>query len=452
MPIPKSPRRPLPAALLAGVLAAAALGGAGLASGHADAAEAAGGSGTGTRTVEYFADSHGEGRHVQVPAAVPAEIRKERRAPATAAPDGEVTALQKTGPSEGRLDLVIMGDGYTADQQEDFRQDAESKLDSIFAIEPYKSYKGLFNFWLVNTVSNESGVSGDPTQDVVKDTALSSYFFCDDVERLLCINEKKVDSYAQQAPDSDIVFVVSNATKYGGAGYSGLQSTAGHTGIATMSSDNDRSYLIGAHELGHSIGLLADEYQYAGYGRYPGAEPVEPNTSILTADGMSGAKAKWYRWLGESDPAGGTVGAYEGGGYYEYGIYRPTQNSIMRALDTEQFNLVGREAMIAGFYRDADVLTARTPTTRTLRPQDHIRVDLAPLAKGLSDVRVHWYVDGVEVRRAAAEHAVTGKELGARKGTHTVTATAVDNSASLRDPAAIRAASNSVSWTVKTGK
>lgn len=98
MPIPKSPRRPLPAALLAGVLAAAALGGAGLASGHADAAEAAGGSGTGTRTVEYFADSHGEGRHVQVPAAVPAEIRKERRAPATAAPDGEVTALQKTGP------------------------------------------------------------------------------------------------------------------------------------------------------------------------------------------------------------------------------------------------------------------------------------------------------------------------------------------------------------------
>jgi hypothetical protein len=345
-----------------------------------------------------------------------------------------------------------MGDGYTADQQEDFKQDAESKLASVFAIEPYKSYKGLFNFWLVNAVSNESGVSGDPTQDVVKDTALSSYFFCDGVERLLCIDEKKVDSYAQQAPDSDIVFVVSNATKYGGAGYSGVRSTAGHTGIATMSSDNDRSYLIGAHELGHSIGLLADEYQYDGYGRYPGAEPVEPNTSVLTADGMSGAKAKWYRWLGESDPAGGTVGTYEGGGYYEYGIYRPTQNSIMRALDTEQFNLVGREAMIAGFYRDADVLTARTPTTRTLRPQDHIRVDLAPLAKGLSDVRVHWYVDGVEARRAAAEHTVTGKELGARKGTHTVTATAVDNSASLRDPAAIRAASNSVSWTVKTGK
>ncbi|GAA2317434.1 M64 family metallopeptidase [Streptomyces kunmingensis] len=423
-------RTPWPTALAAGLLAAAVLGAAGT------TARAAGDEGT--RTVEYFPDSRGAGRHTEAPTSPPGRISREQQAPAVAPDATPVTPLQRTGPSDGRLDLVVIGDGYTADQQGDFHQDAQAKLDAIFAIEPYKSYQGLFNFWLVDAASNQSGVSGDPTKDVVRDTAVSSYFFCSDTERLLCVDEKKVDTYAQQAPGSDIVFVISNSSKYGGAGYSGLTSTAGHTGIATMSSDNDRSYLIGAHELGHSIGLLADEYQYDGYGTYPDSEPAEPNTTKQTADGMRSMQTKWYRWLGQNDPAGGTVGAYEGAGYYEYGIYRPTQNSIMRALDTDAFNLPGREAMIAGFYRNADLVTAAGT----------LRVDLAPLPKGLADVQVRWYVDGAEVVGAAGERALKAASLNLRKGTHTVTAKAVDRTTALRDPAARQAASNSVTWTV----
>ncbi|MFI7385045.1 M64 family metallopeptidase [Streptomyces sp. NPDC049813] len=429
-------RTPLVTAIAAGVLAVAALGAAGTTS-HAATGDG-GAPDRGGRTVEYFPDSHGPGRHVPAPASVPAEIGRVQQAPALAPGATGVTALQRTGPADGRLDLVIVGDGYTADQQGDFAQDAQAKLDAIFAIEPYKSYRGLFNFWLVNAVSNQSGVSGDPTADVVKSTAVSSYFFCSDTERLLCVDEKKVDAYAQQAPASDIVFVIANSTKYGGAGYSGLSSTAGHTGIATMSSDNDRSYLIGAHELGHSIGLLADEYQYDGYGTYPGAEPAEPNTSKQTAAEMGSTRSKWYRWLGQSDPAGGTVGTYEGAGYYEYGIYRPTQNSIMRALDTDVFNLPGREAMIAGFYRAADLVTAAGP----------LRVDVAPLAKGLADVRIRWYVDGVEVPGAAGRHSLQPASLRLRAGPHRVTATAVDHTRALRDPSARRTTKTTLTWTL----
>ncbi|WP_394432058.1 M64 family metallopeptidase [Streptomyces sp. SGAir0957] len=432
-------RTPLVTAIAAGCLATAALGVAGTTANAGPTED--------TRTVEYFPDAHGAGRHAQVPTTAPERIDAARKAPARTPDATTVTPGQKTGASDGRLDLVIIGDGYTASQQADFHADAQAKLDAIFAIEPYKSYQGLFNFWFVDAVSNQSGVSGDPTKNVVRDTAVSSYFFCSDTERLLCVDEKKVDTYARQAPASDIVFVISNSTKYGGAGYSGLTSTAGHTGIATMSSDNDLSYLIGAHELGHSIGRLADEYQYAGYGTYPGAEPAEPNTSKLTDGAMRAAQTKWYRWLGQSDPAGGTVGTYEGGGYYEYGIYRPTQNSIMRALDTDVFNLPGREAMIAGFYRAADLLTPATPTTRTLDTGATLRVDLAPLPKGLSDVRVRWSVDGTEVPGAQGRTLKAGAlKLG--KGKHTVTATATDHTTALRDPGARAAATNSVSWTV----
>ncbi len=152
-----------------------------------------------------------------------------------------------------------------------------------------------------------------------------------------------------------------------------------------MSSDNDRSYLIGAHELGHSIGELADEYQYPGYGPYPWAE--EPAAANLTLR-RDPAEAKWHRWAGVQDPTGSVVGTYEGGGYYETGVHRPTDTSLMRTLAATEFNVVGREAMIAGFYADADALTSPVPTAEPVRGTRPITVRLAPLT-GLADLPPH---------------------------------------------------------------
>ena len=224
---------------------------------------------------------------------------------------------------------------------------------------------GLFNVWAVDAVSNESGVSGDPTQDVVRDTALDSAFFCEGTERLLCVDTGKVESYASKAPAADLVVVLGNSTKYGGAGYNDISSQAGYDGIATASSDNDRSDQIAVHETGHSLGKLADEYDYGQSGTYTGPEPTEANISTLSADQMTAQQQKWYRWIGQESPDGGAVGAFEGGGYYQYGLNRPTENSIMRTLGRE-FNLPGREAMIAGFYRYATVLSSPVATDRAV--------------------------------------------------------------------------------------
>ncbi|MEK8171292.1 M64 family metallopeptidase [Streptomyces sp. M19] len=64
------------------------------------------------------------------------------------------------------------------------------------------------------------------------------------------------------------------------------------------------------------MGHLADEYTYDEYGEYTGDEPGEPNSTKLTADQMTEQQQKWYRFIGEESPDGGTVGAYEGSGYY----------------------------------------------------------------------------------------------------------------------------------------
>lgn len=88
--------------------------------------------------------------------------------------DGEVTPIVENGSTADKLDVVIIGDGYTAAEQADFHADARATLQQVSAVAPYHAYRGLFNVWAVDAVSNDSGVSGDPTRSVVKDTALGS--------------------------------------------------------------------------------------------------------------------------------------------------------------------------------------------------------------------------------------------------------------------------------------
>ncbi|MFF7648281.1 M64 family metallopeptidase [Streptomyces sp. NPDC007983] len=397
-----------------------------------------------THEVEYFTGPGAHPRHAEVPAATPARLTRGDRtlSPAETAADGDVAPVIENGPPADKVDVVFVGDGYTAAQQGDFHADVRSKWAQISAVEPYATYRSLFNVWSVDAVSNQSGVSGDPSKGVVKDTALDSYFWCDGTERLLCVDTGKVESYAAKAPQADLVIVLSNSAKYGGAGYT-ISSGVGYDGIATASSDHPDSDQVAVHETGHSVGRLADEYVYATNGTYPGAEPDEPNATRLTAAQLTEQKRKWYRWIGHTSPDGGTVGAYEGSRYYPKGLNRPTRNSIMRTLGRE-YSLPGREAMIAGFYRHASVLSSRTGTGAPLARAASLKVN-APKTASLT-----WYVDGAEVTAARGKKTVTPASLGIRSDgrPHTVTAKAVDHTRAVKDPALRKLLTASRTWKV----
>ncbi|MGW1179216.1 M64 family metallopeptidase [Kitasatospora sp. NPDC002543] len=432
-------------ALLAAVLAGPALGTAPAWSRPADDSPTslpAGGTAA-TRQVEVFAEDGGISR-AQAPSASP-YLAGRPQGVAPIQGDGEVTALVRNGEPAAKLDVVVIGDGYTAQEQEKFRADAARKWQEMTSVEPYATYRALFNVWAVSAVSPESGVTGDPDQATVRHTALGSYFWCDGVERLLCVDEKAVDAYAAKAPQADLVLVVANTAKYGGAGYNDIKSPLGYEGIATVAGGNAKAGQIAVHETGHSLGKLADEYAYDGQGTYQGAEPVEPNISTLTADRMRQQGSKWARWLGQASPDGGTVGAYEGGGYYPTGLYRPTENSIMRSLGRE-FNLPGREAMIAGFYRHATPLTSRTAGGSPLTAADRLTVDLPVPGTGL-----RWYLDGREQPRLAGRTALDLSELkltGPRWRPHLLTAVATDPTTAVTDPALREKLTSSLSWPV----
>ncbi|MFI1016694.1 M64 family metallopeptidase [Streptomyces sp. NPDC020965] len=389
---------------------------------------------------------------------VPADGRDRptaRLSAAEKADDGAVTKLVDNGATTDRLDIVIVGDGYTTGELGRFRADAQEKWAELTAVEPYTTYRNLFNVWTIDAVSRQSGVSGDPDRGTVRDTALGSYFWCDDIERLLCIDQDKVDGYVAKAPEADLVIVLANSTKYGGAGYNQPSPTLGYEGISTASAGNVQSGQVAIHETGHSLGKLADEYfypGYPGYERYTGPEPADSNTSTLSAAALAGQRAKWYRWLGETSPDGGTIGAYEGGGYYVAGLNRPTDNSLMRSVG-KPFNLPGVEAMIAGFYRHAKVVTAATPTDRTLRLRHTAKVTVPRLTgQDGRQLKIRWYLDGKELKHFADRTRVRVSDLTLRLldlRAHRLSVTAEDRTPSVRDPKIAATLKSTVDWRIR---
>jgi hypothetical protein len=247
----------------------------------------------------------------------------------------EVVPVQQTGAPDTRFDLVFVGDGYTAAELTTYSEHVASKWAELSAVEPFASYAGYFNVWRVDVVSPQSGVDHDPTLGESRDTTLDMGFFCQGndpaTERLLCVDQAKANQFAALAPQADQVIALGNTAKYGGAG----------GGVATAAGANWQAGQIAVHELGHSIGHLADEYDYP-YDTYTGFEPSEVN---VTKDPTG---AKWSAHLGRPSPDGGVIGAYEGARYHLHGLYRPSQDSIMRTLGRE-FNSIGRDAMIAAF-------------------------------------------------------------------------------------------------------
>ncbi|MCX4808230.1 M64 family metallopeptidase [Streptomyces sp. NBC_01214] len=391
--------------------------------------------------------------HARVLAAGSPAKAQGRLSPAERSADGQVTKMIDNGPTADRLDVVVIGDGYTAAELARFHTDAEQKWAEVTAVEPYTTYRNLFNVWTVDAVSHDSGVSGDPDPATVRDTALGSYFWCENIERLLCVDQPKVDAYVAKAPAADLVIVLANSAKYGGAGYNEPSATLGYEGISTASAGHPKSGQVAIHETGHSLGKLADEYFYPGvpdYEKYTGPEPGESNSSTLPADRMAAQRAKWYRWLGEESPDGGTVGAYEGGNYFVTGLYRPTDNSLMRVLG-KPFNLPGVESMIAGFYQHARIVTPLTPTDRTLRLRHTAKASVPKLAG--ADGRqlvVRWYLDGRELKRFHGRTEVSVAELWLFDfRTHRLTVTAEDRTASVRDPKVVRTLRSSVDWNVR---
>ena len=206
-----------------------------------------------------------------------------------------------------------MGDGYTASQMQKFRDDVDRNLNVQWSVEPFRSYRNYFNIYRLEIESQDSGISCDPDDgNIRRNTPL----------RLNYVNVCPADPLARgitygpalqsgggcpTAPTAGLgdprcsgtqqhnkylaiylaplgvtgqnvqTLALANTFTYGGIG--GTQ--------ATTSGGSPQGPLISTHELGHSLGQLADEYPYSSRDVikpcYTGGEPGSFHHTIRTS-------------------------------------------------------------------------------------------------------------------------------------------------------------------------
>lgn len=199
-------------------------------------------------------------------------------------PGVKVFEVVKSGEPRRKVDVALVAEGYTADEEGKFRADLDRFAAVFFKLEPYKSHRASFNLTGVFKPSPESGCD-EPSHGSFKATALGATFDSLGSERyLLTEDNKSLRDVAAHVP-YDALYIMVNHKRYGGGGIYNL--------YCTFTTDNQWYEYLFLHEFGHSFAGLADEYytsEVAYNEFYPrGVEPAEPNITVLLEPG----KLKW---------------------------------------------------------------------------------------------------------------------------------------------------------------
>jgi IgA Peptidase M64 len=344
---------------------------------------------------------------------------------------GAYVTMVDNGPSSNRVNVMFLGDGYTASEiATTYVGDINAMWDHMFNAgeDPFPRYRNFFNAYRIDVISNQSGADVPPL-GIFRDTALdASYYFDQTTERLLSVNPDKANAaigagVAGTGLQVDIRMVTVNDTRYGGGG----------GGFAVYAGGNPQAPEIALHELGHSFAGLGD--QYGGMpGPYAGPEPSQPDIT------KSPVGEKWSQWLGYNQPGIGVIGAYEGAGYYDSGLYRPSLNSKMRTLGNP-FDAIGRESIILSIYKQVDPLDLWLANSAALTDPASLWVDTVDPAV----IDVEWLVNGQAVPGAQGE-SFRPRDYGFEPGSYSVTAHAFDPTDWVRGNR--ESLEQSVSWNV----
>ena len=182
-------------------------------------------------------------------------------------PEATVRVLRNSGHPSVKVDLLVLGDGYTADEMGLFRAAAKRIVDELFTEQPFSLRRDDFNVRTVESPADRSGVTL-PRAGVFRRSPLGTRYNTFDLERyVLTLDDRSWRDVAAVAP-YDAVLILLNERKYGGGGIFNL--------YATAAAGSAFSPYLAIHEFGHHVAGLGDEYYVATVAYEDlGGQPVE---------------------------------------------------------------------------------------------------------------------------------------------------------------------------------
>lgn len=272
--------------------------------------------------------------------------------------DGKVTVHQRASRGKG-VNIVLMGDGYTDRDIASglYGKDMDFMYESLFTLEPFASFKEMFNIYSVTAVSATDN-AGDGVH-----TAFETEF--GPGTQILANHGAVIDyglkALAENEMDEALVIVSLNSDRYAGTTYmfSPSENKGGDYGsgftIAYVPKDKTEEAFASIlhHEAnGHGFAKLGDEYFY---GNTITSDEISRVREVqqkygwfrnidFTGDPYS---VGWSRFIFDSRYVSENIGVFEGGYTYKWGVWRPTETSLM-VDNVGEFNAPSRESI---YYR-----------------------------------------------------------------------------------------------------
>ncbi|MBO9662513.1 M64 family metallopeptidase [Dokdonella sp.] len=390
----------------------------------------------------------------------------------------QIERAPNAGNPANRVDMLVIGEGYTAAQQGLFDSDAAILRESFFGLTPYKEYQSFVNWTTGFVASNQSGADhppyqsgctqatccsdpeaqSDPRAGQFVDTAFDATFCAFQIHRLLTVDDGAVLAAAAAYPDWDKIVVVVNDPVYGGAG-----------GNISTTSTHAQATQIVLHEYGHSFTGLADEYDspYPGFppcSDLSGGAPCEANVT----DQTSASSVKWKSWFTPGNPIPtppGTsgVGLFEGARYRSSGMFRPVDTQCLMQFLGVPFCPVCAQEYVRTLYRGGFGVPAggidliepgsESPPTSGVVAYglgSSRTFQVSTLQPTIGSIAVQWYLDGAAISGANAASYVFSQG-SPTPATRTLEVRVTDSTALVSPTMAGGLLEHRRSWTIQVG-
>ena len=283
--------------------------------------------------------------------------------------DGKVSQLNIASQGKG-IPIVIMGDGFVDKEIADgtYSRTMNQAMEHLFSEEPIKSLREYFDVYQVNAVSKRNIFDG--TSSTVFGTVPDHQTMGIDVDA------SQVMKYVKKVEGIDsihaLAVVIMNMNINKGVTYMMASNKISDYSysialcpvIDSLKSEMFRSVLV--HEaVGHGFAKLADEYVRSTEGSATDddikelKERHEKYGWFLNVDSeKDSTKVLWTKFIYDAEFSNEKIGTYEGGYTFFKGVYRPSEESMMRSNDAP-FNAPSRQVI---YNKVMKMALDRTPT------------------------------------------------------------------------------------------